>query len=56
MWLIDSEQVTINAVTAHIRSVGQVVKTPLFHGKDMGSIPVQITKLYWLSFTYEFIN
>ena len=28
----------------HIRPVGQEVKTPPFHGSNMGSIPVRVTK------------
>ena len=31
-------------IAATIRPVGQAVKTPPFHGGNMGSIPVRVTK------------
>ena len=34
------------SVCSHQRPVGQVVKTPPFHGGIMGSNPVRVTKLY----------
>ena len=39
----------LKLVFIYIRPVGQAVKTPPFHGGDMGSIPVGVTRCHFSS-------
>ena len=41
---VHTRSVTCSSQVAATRPVGQAVKTPPFHGGNMGSIPVRVTK------------
>ena len=41
---VHTRYVTCSNQVAATRPVGQAVKTPPFHGGNMGSIPVRVTK------------
>ena len=41
---VHTRPVTCSSQVAATRPVGQAVKTPPFHGGNMGSIPVRVTK------------
>ena len=41
---VHTRLVTCSSQVAATRPVGQAVKTPPFHGGNMGSIPVRVTK------------
>ena len=41
---VHTRYVTCSSQVAATRPVGQAVKTPPFHGGNMGSIPVRVTK------------
>ena len=41
---VHTRPVTCSSQVAATRPVGQAVKTPPFHGGNMGSIPVRVTR------------
>ena len=51
---VHTRPVTCSSQVAATRPVGQAVKTPPFHGGNMGSIPVRVTKKNSDAFASEF--
>ena len=51
---VHTRSVTCSSQVAATRPVGQAVKTPPFHGGNMGSIPVRVTKKNSDAFASEF--
>ena len=49
---VHTRYVTCSNQVAATRPVGQAVKTPPFHGGNMGSIPVRVTKKE-VTFVYQ---
>ena len=52
---VHTRPVTCSSRVAATRPVGQAVKTPPFHGGNMGSIPVRVTKKKTTSFEVVFL-
>ena len=58
---VHTRSVICSSQIAATRPVGQAVKTPPFHGGNMGSIPVRVTKkrnhpIGWFLFCYPYVR